>query len=171
MQGQISSSEVLIRICFVMRISTRYTLYQSAECIVISSCWWRPKFHKLLTMRQAASVSSVYNSRKGCTAQYLAGAGVSLLNVFAVQKPEHFTLTFLYNWGPVEHGQQCLVELNHKSWSYYPNCPSTQPSLSRRKIMQKLAFAISCLATFQIKSRNSTKHQDCVKDKVPKEQP
>ena len=81
-------------------------------------------------MRQAASVSSVYNSRKGCTAQYLAGAGVSLLNVFAVQKPEHFTLTFLHIWGPVEHGQQCLVELDHKSRSYYPNCPSTQPSLS-----------------------------------------
>ena len=56
-----------------MRISTRYTLYQQ-------SVLW-PKFHKLLTMRQAASVSSVYNSRKGCTAQYLAGAGV--------QKPEY----------------------------------------------------------------------------------
>ena len=83
-------------------------------------------------MRQAASVSSVYNSRKGCTAQYLAGAGVSLLNVFAVQKPEHFTLTFLYIWGPLEHGQQCLVELDHKSRSYYPNCPSTQPSLSQK---------------------------------------
>ena len=110
-------------ICFVMTHEDFYKIYfVSAECVVISSCWWRPKFHKLLTMRQAASVSSVYNSRKGCTAQYLAGAGV--------QKPEHFTLTFLYIWGPVEQGQQCLVELGHKSRSYYPNCPSTQPSLS-----------------------------------------
>ena len=110
-------------ICFVMTHEDFYKIYfVSAECVVISSCWWRPKFHKLLTMRQAASVSSVYNSRKGCTAQYLAGAGV--------QKPEHFTLTFLYIWGPVEQGQQCLVELGHKSRSHYPNCPSTQPSLS-----------------------------------------
>ena len=125
-------------ICFVMTHEDFYKIYfVSAECIVISSCWLRPKFHKLLTMRQAASVSSVYNSRKGCTAQYLAGAGV--------QKPEYFTLTFLYIWGPVEQGQQCLVELGHKSRSYYPNCPSTALSLSRRKILQKLAFAISCL--------------------------
>ena len=69
-------------ICFVMTHEDFYKIYfVSAECVVISSCWWRPKFHKLLTMRQAASVSSVYNSRKGCTAQYLAGAGV--------QKPEY----------------------------------------------------------------------------------
>ena len=39
------------------------------------------------------------------------------------------------------------------------------------KIMQKLAFAISCLATFQFKSENSTKLQDCVADKVPHNSP
>ena len=112
-------------------LSAQHKIYfVSAECIVITSYWWRPKFHKLLTMRQVASVSSVYNSRKGCTAQYLAGAGVSLLTVFAVQKSEYFTLTFLHSWGPVEQGQHCLVELDHKSRSYYSNCPSTQPSLS-----------------------------------------
>ena len=110
-------------ICFVLTHEDFYKIYfVSPECVVISSCWWRPKFHKLLTMRQAASVSSIYNSRKGCTAQYLAGAGV--------QKPEHFTLTFLNIWGPVEQGQQCLFELGHISQSYYSNCPSTQPSLS-----------------------------------------
>ena len=125
-----------------MRISTRYTLYQQ-------SVLW-PKFHKLLTMRQAASVSSVYNSRKGCTAQYLAGAGV--------QEPEHFTLTFLYIWGPVEQGQQCLVELGHKSRSYYPNCPSTQPSLSRRKNHAKVGICnlLSGNLSVQIREFNET---------------
>ena len=101
-------------------------------------------------MRQAASVSSVYNSRKGCTAQYLAGAGV--------QKPEHFTLTFLYIWGPVEQGQQCLVELGHKSRSYYPNCPSTQPSLSRRKNHAKVDICnlLSGNLSVQIEEFNKT---------------
>ena len=136
-----------------------YKIYfVSAECVVISSCWWRPKFHKLLTMRQAASVSSVYNSRKGCTAQYLAGAGVSILTVSAVQKPEQFTLTFLYIWGPVEQGQQCLVELGHKSQSYYSNCPSTQPSLSRRKNHAKVGICnlLSGYLSVQIREFNET---------------
>ena len=159
-------------ICFVMTHEDFYKIYfVSAECVVISSCWWRPKFHKLLTMRQAASVSSVYNSRKGCTAQYLAGVGVSILTVSAVQKPEHLTLTFCIFGDQLNRGNSVWSSWATKAGVIILTVLPHSPLSLAEKIMQKLAFAISCLATFQFKSENSTKHQDCVADKVPKEQP
>ena len=138
-----------------MRISTRYTLYQQ-------SVLW-PKFHKLLTMRQAASVSSVYNSRKGCTAQYLAGAGV--------QKPEYLLSLSCIFGDQLNRGNSVWSSWATKAGVIILTVLPHSPLSLAEKIMQKLAFAISCLATFQFKSENSTKHQYCVADKAPKEQP
>ena len=171
MQGQISSSEVLIRICFVMRISTRYTLYQQ------SVLWYHH-------VDGGQSFISYWQCAKQPQSPQSTIPGKAALHSIWLELELVYSLCLHCKSLSISLSLSCIfgdqLNMGNSVWLSWTTkagviiltvLPHSPLSLSRRKIMQKLAFAISCLATFQFKSRNSTKHQDCVADKVPKEQP